>query len=497
VDDDDAVDDDDVKEPDNDKDGSPASEDCDDEDARRYPGAIELCDGIDNDCDEKTFAPGSGEDGEADLDDDKFLSCADCDDDDQAVNPEAAEVCDGIDNNCDGVLFPALGIAAPGYVVVHSRFSEDLTFAPRTFELRSGDLPTVPGDAGVIAIPDGFDFSFFGEPAPGPWAFHTNGLIEFAGAASTVSEDGGQILPSSDPPHRFLAWWWERLGGDDLAPTVARMDVVDAGADGQILLIDIEDMPHAGNSSTITLQVQLYETGVIEIHFIDAVDDSLSTADLELMTIGVENGEATVAATFANAVIGVSEIETAVRFTPGFASEMDVDGDGELACFDCDDLDPTRNSSEDELCDGIDNDCDGMVDNGADCPCDQTNFNGASYQSCDGPLDWLAAAAACAGNGYTLASILDAAENAHVASAASSLGPHWLGGTDAAAEGTWLWPDDTQFWTGGGSVGYVNWGSPPDNEFLNCLVMGINANDLWSEFACATPWGYTCKAPAP
>ena len=35
---------------DQDGDGVDASLDCDDTDALRYPGAIEVCDGIDNDC---------------------------------------------------------------------------------------------------------------------------------------------------------------------------------------------------------------------------------------------------------------------------------------------------------------------------------------------------------------------------------------------------------------------------------------------------------------
>jgi len=39
---------------DEDGDGSPAEEDCDDADASRTPGAIELCDGVDNDCDAST-----------------------------------------------------------------------------------------------------------------------------------------------------------------------------------------------------------------------------------------------------------------------------------------------------------------------------------------------------------------------------------------------------------------------------------------------------------
>ncbi len=81
-------------------DGVPDEDDCDPEDPRTYPGAVELpYDGADNDC--------AGDGDLMDVDGDGFDGPVgvgpDCNDNNPEVNPDAAEVCyDGIDQNCDG-----------------------------------------------------------------------------------------------------------------------------------------------------------------------------------------------------------------------------------------------------------------------------------------------------------------------------------------------------------------------------------------------------------
>ena len=108
---------------DEDMDGFTTFTDCDDQDASIYPGADELCDNKDNDCNGAVddglpyfiFYADVDEDGYGDPD--NFIEICeniaptgfvaiegDCDDMDIEINDSLLEICDGKDNDCNGMI---------------------------------------------------------------------------------------------------------------------------------------------------------------------------------------------------------------------------------------------------------------------------------------------------------------------------------------------------------------------------------------------------------
>ncbi len=74
-----------------------SSTDCDDSDARFNPSASE------SDCEDPSDYNCDGSVGYADEDSDGFAACAECNDSDANVHPDALEVCNGVDDDCNGL----------------------------------------------------------------------------------------------------------------------------------------------------------------------------------------------------------------------------------------------------------------------------------------------------------------------------------------------------------------------------------------------------------
>jgi hypothetical protein len=119
---------------DEDEDGVSSCNDCDDSDDSVYPTAPQICDGLNNDCNDASW-PALTDTNEADDDGDTLSECAgdcddnapgcttecidndgdlvfvcanDCDDGASSVYPLAPQICDGLNNDCDDLAWPAL-----------------------------------------------------------------------------------------------------------------------------------------------------------------------------------------------------------------------------------------------------------------------------------------------------------------------------------------------------------------------------------------------------
>ncbi|MCK6502237.1 FG-GAP-like repeat-containing protein [Myxococcota bacterium] len=131
--------------------------DCDDGNDAVFPGAVEICNGIDDDCDGDTdvdtvpmprWYPDIDEDGYGD-DDGVVEACeppgdgyieigGDCADGNAAIHPDAEEVCNGTDDDCDDVVD---GAEAEEAVPWYLDADEDTWGDPATLTVSCPPLP--------------------------------------------------------------------------------------------------------------------------------------------------------------------------------------------------------------------------------------------------------------------------------------------------------------------------------------------------------------------
>ena len=396
-----------IFESDEDGDGFVYSEDCDDRNPRVNPGAVEVADGRDNDCD------GDVDEG-IDQDGDGFTpSAGDCDDTDPTIFPGAVELDDGRDNDCNGSVDEGHDQDGDGFTPFGGDCDDtrDDTF-PGAVELDDGRDNDCDGDVDEGHDQDGDGFTPFSGDCDDsdPNTFSgareiidgrdndCDGVVDGTSGPSVdvtvfTTLDGaviGEEIPSSlafndYPTGKDTYLFYESFNVVTTQPIVVDGGVLPPGKYDSFLL-------HHDQGDTRESQAT-FDFGATAV--IASISDggTLISTDAVFGNSGTsyssdpDRGMELAGSRFLDEFFIQSEWggranwnspDTGgdfyrVRYcgdtSRGFFDqariifESDEDGDGFVYSEDCDDRNPLVNPDAVEVVDGRDNDCDGDVDN--------------------------------------------------------------------------------------------------------------------------------------
>jgi len=125
------------------------------------------------------------------------------------------------------------------------------------------------------------------------------------------------------------------------------------------------------------------------------------------------------------------------------------------------------------------------------CPDGWQGFDGSCYIHSNISMPRRKAQEACETikEGANLVSILSSSEQyfLHQLAFGKELGEIWLGGTDIASEGSWVWDDGSE-WE------YTNWqqGEGYGGKVENCMIL-FSYYNTWYDTSCSEPLPYICK----
>lgn len=172
---------------------------------------------------------------------------------------------------------------------------------------------------------------------------------------------------------------------------------------------------------------------------------------------------------------------------------------------DCDDSKPAINPGATEVCDALDNDCDGGIDEypaGELAACDGCRAivgTTSTYYFCGTPeVAWDPARTRCKTLLGDLVIVNDMDEHLFLTDQLAGTSRWWIGLSDIASEGQFVWIDNSP------AAGLKLWANAePDNAdadvpgSADCVAMNDGFLGFWHDEACADVHGMICEAPLP
>ncbi|HMI93110.1 MAG TPA: CotH kinase family protein [Polyangiales bacterium] len=174
------------------------------------------------------------------------------------------------------------------------------------------------------------------------------------------------------------------------------------------------------------------------------------------------------------------------------SAERDGDRDG-FGCSDCDDRDDRVHPGATEACNQRDDDCSGVADDAASCPCPEQAIAGARFALCDRAVSWSRAAELCAAQGARLAHFDSREQSRALGRAARALreSEWWIGLSDREREGQ-------RSWHGGIKASLRDWASGEPDDYAcaqDCVAIEKDDGGRWRDMSCATPQPFVCRLP--